>query len=175
MEDFGVLHEYAFIDPRDVVFHEETRRYCEQNICGEYGASWACPPGIGSVADCERRCKGYNTMLLFSGLYNFSDWQNTQAMKDLTAEFKHITRRLADKLAPLVGEHLTLATGGCDICEQCTYPDAPCRFPNRRISSISGYGMMIIDLADMAGMKYNNGPDTITLFGAILYNTTKGL
>lgn len=35
--------------------------------------------------------------------------------------------------------------------------------------SIEGYGLSVPQLAEAAGMRYSNGPNTVTFFGAILY------
>ena len=32
------------------------------------------------------------------------------------------------------------------------------------------FGFIVSELAQQAGIKYNNGPNTVTFFGAVLYN-----
>ncbi|HIV13348.1 MAG TPA: hypothetical protein IAA63_09455 [Candidatus Pullilachnospira stercoravium] len=54
------------------------------------------------------------------------------------------------------------------LCSECTYPEAPCRFPDRSHGSIEGYGIMVSDLANQAGINYINGANTVTYFGALL-------
>ncbi|MFQ6804175.1 MAG: DUF2284 domain-containing protein [Lachnospiraceae bacterium] len=36
------------------------------------------------------------------------------------------------------GAFLILSNEGCDLCSECTYPEAPCRFPDRSHGSIEG-------------------------------------
>ena len=43
------LYTYAFVDPRNLEFSDRVRWICEHE-CPMYGKSWACPPGVGSVA-----------------------------------------------------------------------------------------------------------------------------
>ena len=57
----------------------------------------------------------------------------------------------------------------CHRCEKCTYPDAPCRFPERLMPTVEGYGIYVNKLAETAGLEYINGPDTVTYFGMLLY------
>ena len=46
--------------------------------------------------------------------------------------------------------------------------DAPCRYPESMFHSLEGYGFDVHLLAEAAGIKYNNGPNTVTYFGAVL-------
>ncbi|HJA66742.1 MAG TPA: DUF2284 domain-containing protein [Candidatus Mediterraneibacter cottocaccae] len=58
--------------------------------------------------------------------------------------------------------------GSCRKCGKCTYPDAPCRFPERTHGSLEGYGIMVSELAGQAGIRYINGTNTVTYFGGLL-------
>ena len=46
------LYGYFFIDPAQLEFSERIRTICRQE-CPMYGKSWACPPGVGSVPECQ--------------------------------------------------------------------------------------------------------------------------
>ena len=59
---------------------------------------------------------------------------------------------------------------GCGRCSVCTYPDAPCRFPQFLHHSLEGYGFIVRDLAKEANMQYTNGANTVTYFGALLFS-----
>ena len=47
------IHEYAFMNSRDVIFSDEVRGLCEKKACGLYGTSWTCPTAVGSVEECN--------------------------------------------------------------------------------------------------------------------------
>lgn len=59
------IHEHVISQSEDLVFSDEVRVLCEKNGCELFGTSWACPPAIGSVADCKRRCLGYKYAFMF--------------------------------------------------------------------------------------------------------------
>ena len=82
---------------------------------------------------------------------------------------KDTVDRLADRIKPNFPEALILSNEGCGRCKTCTYPDAPCRFPDKLYPSIEGFGFIVSELARQAGIRYNNGPDTVTFFGAVLF------
>jgi predicted metal-binding protein len=73
-------------------------------------------------------------------------------------------------MKPYLSDYLVLSNEGCEICKDCLYPHAPCRFPDRLHHSIEGYGILVSDLAKKAGVNYNNGENTVTFFGALLFN-----
>ena len=44
------LYTYFYIDPAQLEFSDRIRYICQEE-CPRYGKSWACPPGVGSVAE----------------------------------------------------------------------------------------------------------------------------
>ena len=38
----------AVVDTSDIVFDPSFRPYCEENLCGQYGANHSCPPDCGT-------------------------------------------------------------------------------------------------------------------------------
>ena len=83
-------------------------------------------------------------------------------------------RELGNRLIDIHSQHenLLLSNEGCGRCARCTYPDAPCRFPELLHHSLEGYGWIVKELADAAGIRYHNGPNTVTYFGALLFCET---
>ena len=64
---------------------------------------------------------------------------------------------------------LHLGAGGCNICPVCArVENHPCRFPDMAISSLEAHGINVSRLAAECGMKYINGQNTVTYFGAVL-------
>jgi predicted metal-binding protein len=164
------VYEYGEVNPRDVEFSETVRGYCEQNTCRQYGATWACPPAVGTVDECRARAQSYDHMVVFSGKFDLEDSYDFEGIGAAMKEFKSIAGRLDEDVRPHLKRYLMLSNEGCGRCETCTYPNAPCRFPDKVHGSIEGYGIFVSTLAQTAGMSYNNGKDTITFFGALLYD-----
>jgi predicted metal-binding protein len=162
--------EYGEVNPRDVEFTEEVRGYCIQNICGQYGKTWACPPAVGTVDECRERVHRYSRMLVFSGKYDIEGPSDFKGMMSALEVFKTVVKALDDDLRLKMDGYLLLGNEGCGDCKDCTYPDKPCRFPDTIRHSIEGYGVYVSKLARQAGIRYNNGENTITYFGALLYN-----
>lgn len=169
LEQAGVF-QYGIVDTAKVEFSHEVRKMCEANICRQYGATWACPPAIGTIEECEARCRKYGKMLVFSVKYALEDSFDYEGMTKGMTDFKSVARKLEGQMQLQLDDYIMLANEGCDLCEKCAYPDKPCRLGNKVHGSIEGYGIFVSELAAMAGMNYMNGQNTVTYFGALLFN-----
>ena len=74
---------------------------------------------------------------------------------------------LADAIRKECPDALCLGAGGCRICSQCAYPQA-CRFPEKAVSSMEGYGLFVTQVCRDAGIPYHYGEKTITYTACIL-------
>jgi predicted metal-binding protein len=164
--------EFGFIETDRLVYHPEIREICEGNTCRNYNTSWACPPAVGTIEECRARVARYDTMLLFSRVYRLEDSFDFEGMTEGMKDFKRLVDRLQDRLqdgSGILPDFLLLSNEGCGRCASCTYPDAPCRYPQRLHHSLEGYGFIVSELAREAGVRYNNGACTVTYFGALLF------
>jgi predicted metal-binding protein len=166
------VFQYGFIRPSEIEYRQDIREICKDNSCRQYGKTWACPPAVGTVEECRNRCVQYNTMLVFTGIFLIEDSFDFEGMIRSLLDFKQIANSLESKVKPYLKKYLVLSNEGCGICKICTYPNTPCRFPERLHHSIEGYGILVSELAKKAGVNYNNGENTITYFGSLLFNDT---
>jgi len=164
----GFTHS-AYISTQKLKFYPEVRAICEGNTCRNYGATWACPPAVGTVEECKARISQYERMLLLSKKYELEDSFDFEGMMDGMRDFKDTVDRFECHIHPFLPNYLLLANEGCGRCRKCTYPDAPCHFPDQLHPSLEGYGFLVSELATDAGIPYNNGPNTVTFFGALVF------
>lgn len=163
------ITETGMIETEDLRFYPEIRRICEDNTCRGYGKTWACPPAVGTLEACREKILRFDRMLLFSQKFQLEDSFDFEGMQAGMVQFKQTVDRLADCVKPIVENSLILSNEGCNRCKACTYPDTPCRFPEKLYPSIEGFGFIVSELAGQAGIKYNNGPNTVTFFGAVVF------
>lgn len=169
LHDAGVF-EYGLVEIGKINFLQAVRDMCEVNTCGKYGKLWSCPPGVGTLKECRERCRDFSQMLVFSAKYELEDSFDYEGMMAGMREFKHVVRTVEAGLRPHAGKLLMLSNEGCDLCGECTYPDKPCRYPERAHGTLEGYGIFVSELATLAGMRYNNGPETVTYFAGVLFD-----
>ena len=163
------MWQTGYINTQDLLFYSEIRKICKENSCRNYGTTWACPPAVGTIEECKKRVMQYEKMLLFSIKYNLKDSYDFEGMENALFSFKDSVDIFDEKLKLFLSDYLLLSNEGCGRCKKCTYPDSLCRFPEHLHHSIEGYGFQIYELAKAAGIKYNNGENTVTFFGGLLF------
>lgn len=164
------ISEYGVIPTDKIVFGQEVRRLCEQNTCGFYGTTWACPPAVGTLESCKEKCLSFQNALVFNTWYALEDSLDWEGMMEGHKKFKNVCDRLYNLAKEEFPSIFMLSNEGCHHCGQCTYPDAPCRFPHLLAPPIESYGIYVNELAHAANIKYNNGENTVTYFGMLLFS-----
>lgn len=161
----------AVVPVEQIPFEPEFRKLCASNACGMYGRSWMCPPCVGPVEELIERARTYDRALVYQTVSELEDSYDFEGMMEAGKRMNQLTRKIRDELGEALGpDALHLGAGGCRVCPVCAkQEDQPCRFPDKAISSLEAYGMNISRLAELAGMKYINGQDTVTYFGAVLF------
>lgn len=163
------LNQYAFIAPEKLPFSKEVRDMCEMNSCGRYGTNWQCPPGAGALSDLEKKAKSFAHGLLFNAVYPLQDSYDFEGMMDAKERFTKTCHRVLDAVRGFYTESFVMGAGGCNICPACTYPDDPCRFPDRAIASMEACGIDVYTASQRFGFTYINGLNTVTYFGIVFF------
>ena len=162
------LYSYAFIDTDELAFSQRVRYIC-QTECPMYNTTWACPPAVGSVADCRERVMAFKEGLLIATITEVNDLANIAETLATRADHEEITRQVLAMVRQQAGQTLTLSTEACTHCEHCTWPEAPCRFPDRMFPCLESHGILVTDLAEKRGIEFQFSGNTVTWFSLILY------
>lgn len=162
---------FAEVNTPDVTFDPMFRTLCEKNSCGFYGACWACPPDAGTIDELMARVKAYRRMLVFQTVSPLEDSYDIEGMQEVSKRHNRLVQCVRDEAKLAYPECLVLGAGACGVCARCTKRDnLPCRFPKKAILSLEACGIDVSALARLAGMKYINGANTVTYFGAVLFS-----
>ena len=156
---------------KELVAREEVRSMCATGKCQVYGHSWACPPACGELEDFQGQMNSFDHCLIVQTVAEMEDDFDIEAMEEAGELQKRRVIDLVEAIddAGLSAETMTLSAGTCTLCETCTYPDAPCRFPDKRLVSMEAAGLVVSEVCTMAGIPYNHGPQTIAYSGFVLY------
>ena len=154
-------------DPNLLLAREDVRAMCAADKCGAYNKNWTCPPACGTIEECQRKMRGYQTGILVQTIGRMAKTIDSKCYRE--TERRHIRNfyLLAEKIKKEHPDALCLGTGGCRICQPCAYPDA-CRFPEKAVSSMEGYGLFVTQVCRDAGVAYHYGDMTITYTACIL-------
>lgn len=80
--------EVGFVEIANLSFYNEIRKLCEENVCRNYGTTWACPPAIGTIQECKERVMQYDKMLLLTKKYELEDSFDIEGMEEGLHDFK---------------------------------------------------------------------------------------
>ena len=165
----GFSHAGA-IDPSKLRALPEVRDMCADGRCRRYGRSWSCPPACGTLEEAEARMHRYRHGVLVQTTAELEDDFDAESMMEAEARHKANFFTLVDQVRAQIPDCLPLGAGSCTICESCTYPDQPCRFPAKMFSSMEACGILVSEACTQAGLKYYYGPRTLTYSSCLLYN-----
>jgi len=159
----------APLDVSTIVLKQEVRDMCNVNSCGAYNTSWSCPPGCGSLEECGERIHKYTRGILVQTVGDLEDALDGEAMMETARRHNANVDKMQDELLKISKEILTLGAGCCRLCKECTYPDAPCRMPEKMHSSMESFGMVVLEVCKANNLKYYYGSDHIAYTGCFLY------
>lgn len=156
------------LDADTIRLRPEVRQMCEDNKCHQYGKNWKCPPGCGTLEECEKKVRSYAKGILVQTMGELEDEMDVETMMELEAAHKENFEKMRELLAEEYPRMLSIGSGTCTKCKVCTYPDAPCRFPEHSFASMESYGMMVMDVCKDNGLKYYYGPCTLAYTSCFL-------
>lgn len=165
----GFSHVGA-LNPATLTPLKAVRDMCSADRCGLYGRCWTCPPGCGSIEENKRALQGYTQGIIVQTTRTLEDDFDLEGIEGCGAAHRDMFIRLAAALRAEHSDLLALGAGGCRLCEECTYPDAPCRRPGEALSSMEAYGLLVSDVCTQNGLAYYYGPQTITYTGCYVFD-----
>ena len=163
----GFTHS-APLDVSTLELRDEVRAMCSANTCRAYGRNWSCPPACGELEDLRQKFAQYSRGLLVQTVGEVEDSMDFEGMMEAEAAHKEHFAALHEKLLETWPGLLALGAGTCTRCKACTYPDAPCRFPDRRVSSMEACGLVVMDTCKANGLGYYYGPQSIAYTSCFL-------
>lgn len=172
-ELYAIAKECGFdavgpLDPKKLQFLPEVRDMCAADKCQNYNRSWSCPPACGTLEENKERCQQYSCGILVQTIARMEDEYDIETMANAPKINSENFRKLTDRFYEMGLDMLPMGAGGCTRCEKCTYPDAPCRFPEKLHPSMEASGLLVSQVCIDNDMPYYYGPNTIAYTGCIL-------
>jgi predicted metal-binding protein len=163
------LYFYSFIDPKSLEFSERIRYICTAE-CPMYGKTWACPPAVGEVGQCQARCLRYENCLMIGTVTEVQDIANiteTLATRPAHEEVTNLVRALFREQGV---EPYILSTEACDICDHCAWMDGlPCRHPDRMHPCVESHGINLIPTLEENGLEFQYGENIVTWYSLLFF------
>jgi len=159
---------WAPLDVSTIVLRPEVRDMCAVNTCQQYDKRWSCPPGCGTLEENTARLKSYTRGIIVQTCGDVEDSFDFEGIMEIAASHGENYSRMHDVLLKEKLDILALGTDGCQLCKTCTYPDAPCRFPDKMVASMEAFGMLVLEVCQANGLQYYYGPEKLAFTGCFL-------
>lgn len=166
-EEAGFSH-WGIFEVSKLRFLPEVRAMCEAGKCHLYNKSWACPPACGTIEESAARASAYEWGILLQSTGQMEDDFDVDVMLSTEVDQKKRLNKYVG-LIDKTEDFFPMAAGGCTICDSCTYPDEPCRFPEKAITSMEAYGLVVAEVCKLADTPYYYGPCTMTYTSCVLF------
>ncbi len=163
------LYSYGFFDPRELEFTDRVRWVCEHE-CPMYGTTWACPPAVGTVEECRKKCMSYPECLMIASVTEVSDISNIDETLATRPAHEKLTNRVRDEMRELGVRPFILSTEACTICSRCAYLDGlPCRMPGAMHPCVESQGINVTPLLEKFGLEFQYGENVVTWVSLLFF------
>jgi len=166
-QECGFTHS-AKLDISTLEFMQEVRDMCNAEQCNNYDKSWSCPPACASLEEMRDVVKNYATGILVQTVGTIEDSLDWDGMMEVGARHKENFGIMKDKLRAEGVQFLAMGAGKCQMCESCTYPDEPCRVPDKMEVSMEASGLFVSKVCKDNGLEYNYGANNIAFTSCFL-------
>ena len=156
------------LDVSTLIFRQDVREMCASDKCRNYNRSWSCPPACGTPDEMMAKVRGFSLGILLQTVGHQEDEFDYDAIMEAGNKHAKNFRKLVARLSCC--DILPLGMGTCSLCPECSYPDAPCRFPEQMYPSMEAAGLMVSDVCSKNGVPYYHGRLTIAYTSCILFN-----
>jgi len=169
-EQLGVEACLEF-DPGLLVPEQRIRDLCQQNICGNYGIHYMCPPHVGSLEEIGARLSKFRRGLLLQ-YSRLLDVRNDHAgVIQSRIDFHNKILQLEDFFkSEGVAQTWGMMGGSCALCEVCRAKfGEPCPYPDKARTSLESIAVDVLSFLDRFGLDNRFYPNRITWTGCILF------
>ena len=144
----------AVLPVRELVVVPEYRRFCAQNLCGNYGVLPACPPMSGTVEEMTANMRRYQTALVLTIETTPNCYTDKAEQKAAKRAQNILTEQLMDQMRADGQTDLLMMGAG----------------PWKTASCMSAYCIFVRRLAEQCGMEYDCGPGLLAFFGMYVFD-----
>ena len=163
------LYFYGYIDPKTIEFSERIRYICGTE-CPMYNKTWACPPAVGEVSQCQGKCRAYENCLLIGTITEVNDIANLEETLATRPAHEEVTNKVRDLFREQGIEPYILSTEACNICERCAWLDGEaCRYPDRMHPCVESHGINLIPTLEENGLEFQYGENIVTWYSLLFF------
>lgn len=150
--------------------HQRILDICKENKCGNYNKSWTCPPNAPPLSECQRQISSFGHLMIYKFSFPVKDIRDPGEVRGLLKRQQDIVREIRDEANAKGIRNLSLPGGSCLYCDKCTYPDAPCRYPDKALNSNDAYALDLASYIESVGLSFKRNDDEVIFFGMMFHD-----
>lgn len=163
------LIDLTEFDPLLLLPEDNIRKYCYENICGNYGNHWMCPPLIGSIGDIKVKLASYNKAILIRYMEEIDVKLDKKQIKRSKINFHKKILEIENFFNQKGIDAWGLVGGSCSFCIECkAITNRPCKHPHKARPSLESLGINVQKLLENFGLDNKFYSDKIIWTGCIL-------
>ena len=167
-EDFK---QAEIIDTNKIVFDAAFRPYCEENLCGQYGANYSCPPDCGTPEQMKQKVLSHKKALVVSTEWEIENFSQTDQLKEAKTLHNAAMIRLIKKLKADGHDGFMVGASSCTLCKTCKLASGePCEHPDMMYSCMAAYCIWVKKLAEDCNMNYEYKNKILPFFGMYVFD-----
>jgi predicted metal-binding protein len=167
----ALFSDAAVIGTDQIVFDPRFRPYCEENLCGQYGINYSCPPDCGTPEQMAQRIRNKKRALVLRTVWEIPDLSDSEAIKAAKKKHNDRTFCVIEQMEAQGKNCLMVGSSGCTMCKPCLLGEGkPCAFPKKMYSCMSAYCIYVKDLAEKCSMEYDIKDGKLPLFSMIVFD-----
>ena len=147
--------EAAILETSKLEFDFSFRKYCEQNLCGNYAQSEFCPPLCKSAEELKDEVLKHKFVLVLKSEHYIPDLEDEEKIKAANAAHNEATLGIINKLPEFCGALALCTSADIEIPKNIT---AAC---------LSAYCVNVLKMAKSCQMSYAYKDSILPLFGFI--------
>ena len=159
------------IDTDKIVFNETFLVYCKQNLCGQYGANYSCPPDCGTPEQMKQKVLAHKKALVVSTEWLIDDFTQSEKMLEAKASHNAAMFRIINRLREAGHDGIMIGASACTLCKPCKRADGEvCIHPELQYSCMAAYCIYVKQLAEDCGMNYDYKDGILPFFGMYVFD-----
>ena len=161
----------AIVDTTDIIFDPIFRPYCVENLCGQYGVNYSCPPDCGSPEEMKQKIQAHKKAIVLQTIWSVGETPDANIYKMTKKEHNAAELRFVKRVREQGHKGIIVGSSGCALCSPCAITaNEPCRFPDLKYSCMSAYCIYVRKLAERCGMVYDCGKGQVAFFGMYTFD-----
>ena len=155
----------------EMVFDPSFRPYCEENLCGQYGVNYTCPPDCGTPEEMRLRLLAHRHAVVLQSKWDIPDYTDEAAIRRAKTAHNAASIRLAKRLRAEGHVGIIVGSSGCALCSPCAITRGePCLHPEFCFSCMSAYCIYVKKLAETCDMEYTCSDGKLAFFGLYVFD-----